>query len=66
MAKELYQKFQIIRDTLDSANELCKDFGGFDLLELLFGYPNIAEEESTKKLRQTQFTQPAIYSIEKN
>ncbi|MHA1985170.1 MAG: SDR family NAD(P)-dependent oxidoreductase [Promethearchaeota archaeon] len=64
MAQGLYQKFQIIRDTLDNANEICKDFGGFDLLELIFGSPNIPEEENSMKLRQTQFTQPAIYSVE--
>jgi malonyl CoA-acyl carrier protein transacylase len=64
MAKELYQKFQIIRNSLDNANEICKDFGGFNLLELIFGSPNITEEESSKKLRQTQYTQPAIYSVE--
>ncbi|GAH06272.1 unnamed protein product, partial [marine sediment metagenome] len=64
MAEKLYQKFQIIRNTLDNANRICKDFGGFNLLELLFGSPNITEEENSKKLRQTQFTQPAIYSVE--
>ncbi|MHA2282530.1 MAG: beta-ketoacyl synthase N-terminal-like domain-containing protein, partial [Promethearchaeota archaeon] len=64
MAKELYQKFQIIRNTLDNANEICKDFAGFDLLELIFGSPNITEEESSNKLKQTQYTQPAIYSVE--
>ncbi|MHA2269288.1 MAG: SDR family NAD(P)-dependent oxidoreductase, partial [Promethearchaeota archaeon] len=64
MAKELYEKYQIIQNILDKANEICKDFGGFDLLELIFGSPNISEEENSKKLRQTQYTQPAIYSVE--
>ncbi len=64
MAKELYQKYQIIKNTLDNANEICKNFGGFDLLEIIFGSPEITEEESSNKLRQTQYTQPAIYSVE--
>jgi len=64
MARELYQKFQVVRNTLDTANEICKNFGDFDLLEIIFGSPNLTEEENSHKLQQTEYTQPAIYSVE--
>ncbi|MHA2051492.1 MAG: beta-ketoacyl synthase N-terminal-like domain-containing protein, partial [Promethearchaeota archaeon] len=64
MTKELYQDSDIVRKTLDTANELCKDFGGFDLLEIIFGSADLTEEENSNRLRLTQFTQPAIYSVE--
>ncbi|KKM83016.1 hypothetical protein LCGC14_1313660, partial [marine sediment metagenome] len=64
MARELYQKFQVVRNTLDNANEICKNFADFDLLEIIFGSPNLTEEENSHKLRQTEYTQPAIYSVE--
>jgi malonyl CoA-acyl carrier protein transacylase len=64
MGKELYEKYQIIKNVLDNANKICQEFGGFDLLEIMFGSPNLTEEEASNKLRQTQYTQPAIYSVE--
>ena len=64
MARDLYQKFQVVRNTLDKANEICKNFADFDLLEIIFGSPNLTKEENSHKLRQTEFTQPAIYSVE--
>ncbi|KKN42669.1 hypothetical protein LCGC14_0710920 [marine sediment metagenome] len=64
MAKELYQEFQVVRDTLNSANEICKDFGGFDILEVIFGSPDLTDKENSNRLKQTQYTQPAIYSVE--
>lgn len=64
MAKELYEKFQVVKNILDKANDVCKDFGGFNLLEVIFGSPNLSQEENSNRLRQTEFTQPAIYSVE--
>ncbi|MFX1346453.1 MAG: beta-ketoacyl synthase N-terminal-like domain-containing protein, partial [Promethearchaeota archaeon] len=64
MSKELYEKFQVVKDTLDKANDICKDFGGFDLLEVIFGSPKLSQEENSNNLRQTEFTQPAIFSVE--
>ncbi|MFX1364768.1 MAG: SDR family NAD(P)-dependent oxidoreductase [Promethearchaeota archaeon] len=64
MGRELYEKFQVVKDTLDNANEICKNFGGFNLLEVIFGSPNLSQEENSNRLRQTEYTQPAIYSIE--
>ncbi|MFX1498741.1 MAG: SDR family NAD(P)-dependent oxidoreductase [Promethearchaeota archaeon] len=64
MAKELYENFQIVKEVFDKANEICRESGGFDLLEVIFGSPNLSQEENSKRLRQTEFTQPAIYSVE--
>ncbi|MHA2008977.1 MAG: SDR family NAD(P)-dependent oxidoreductase [Promethearchaeota archaeon] len=64
MMKELYQKFQVVKNTLDNAQEICKKFADFDLLEIIFGSSNLTDEENSNKLRQTEFTQPAIYSVE--
>ncbi|MFX1574870.1 MAG: SDR family NAD(P)-dependent oxidoreductase [Promethearchaeota archaeon] len=64
MAKELYQKYHVVKNTLDKANDICKRFADFDLLEIIFGSPNLTEEENSNKLRQTEYTQPAIYSVE--
>ncbi|HDZ17112.1 MAG TPA: SDR family NAD(P)-dependent oxidoreductase [archaeon] len=64
MAKELYQKYQIVRNALDKANDICKSFADFDLLDIIFGSSNLTQEENSQKLRQTEFTQPAIYSVE--
>ena len=64
MAKDLYQNYQIVRNTLDKANEICKSFADFDLLEIIFGSSNLSQEENSQRLRQTEYTQPAIYSVE--
>ncbi|KKK41857.1 MAG: Phenolphthiocerol synthesis polyketide synthase type I Pks15/1 [Candidatus Lokiarchaeum sp. GC14_75] len=64
MAKEIYQNYQVVRDTLDNANTICKEFGDFDLLEIIFGSPDLTDEENSDRLKQTQYTQPAIYSVE--
>ncbi|MFX1468949.1 MAG: SDR family NAD(P)-dependent oxidoreductase [Promethearchaeota archaeon] len=64
MGKELYQKYKVVKNTLDKANEICKEYGGFDLLEIIFGSPNLTKEENSYKITQTEYTQPAIYSVE--
>ena len=64
MAKDLYQKYQIVRNTLNKANDICKSFADFDLLEIIFGSPNLSQEENSQRLLQTEYTQPAIYSVE--
>ncbi|MFW9783054.1 MAG: beta-ketoacyl synthase N-terminal-like domain-containing protein, partial [Candidatus Heimdallarchaeota archaeon] len=64
MAKELFEKYQIVKATLNKANDICKSFADFDLLEVIFGSDNLTQEENSKRLTQTEFTQPAIYSVE--
>ncbi|MHA1777372.1 MAG: beta-ketoacyl synthase N-terminal-like domain-containing protein, partial [Promethearchaeota archaeon] len=64
MGKELYQKIPVIREVLDQANNISQNFGNFDLLKIMFGDPKRSLEENQKILTQTQFTQPAIFSLE--
>ncbi|MFX1455624.1 MAG: beta-ketoacyl synthase N-terminal-like domain-containing protein, partial [Promethearchaeota archaeon] len=64
MGKELYQNSQIVKNTLDQANKICNEFADFNLLEIIFGSPSLKEEENSLRLRQTEYTQPAIYSVE--
>ncbi|MFX1481208.1 MAG: beta-ketoacyl synthase N-terminal-like domain-containing protein, partial [Promethearchaeota archaeon] len=64
MAKELYEKYQIVKDTFNRANDICKKFADFDLLKVIFGSENLTEDENSKRLTQTEFTQPAIYTVE--
>ncbi|MDR1567981.1 MAG: ACP S-malonyltransferase [Streptococcaceae bacterium] len=52
MAKDLYDKYEIIRDTFQEANQVL----GYDLEDLIF-----AENE---QLNETQYTQPAILTVD--
>ncbi|MFX1277800.1 MAG: beta-ketoacyl synthase N-terminal-like domain-containing protein [Promethearchaeota archaeon] len=64
MTRELYEKYQVVKNTLNKANDICKEFGSFNLLKIIFGDNNLSQEENSDKLKQTEFTQPAIYSVE--
>lgn len=52
MGKDLYDSYAIAKDTIDRANEVL----GFDLKKILFEGPD-------EVLKQTQFTQPAIFTV---
>ena len=52
MGKEFYNAFPVARDIIDEANDVL----GFDLKKIIFDGP-----EDT--LRQTQYTQPAIFTV---
>ncbi|MCF2139109.1 MAG: SDR family NAD(P)-dependent oxidoreductase [Candidatus Lokiarchaeota archaeon] len=64
MGHELYETIPEIRDILNRANEICQSFGDFNLLQILFGDKSKSKSENQKILTQTQFTQPAIFSLE--
>ncbi|MFH1368185.1 MAG: acyltransferase domain-containing protein [Elusimicrobiota bacterium] len=52
MGKDFYDNYPVGREILDKANEVL----GFDLKKIIFEGP----EET---LRQTQYTQPAIFAV---
>lgn len=52
MGKELYETYPVARETIDRANEVL----GFNLKKILFDGPEDV-------LRQTQYTQPAIFTV---
>jgi phthiocerol/phenolphthiocerol synthesis type-I polyketide synthase E len=63
MARELYETEPLFKKTLDQCAELLKPQLGRDLRELF--YPAEENREAASELlKQTQFTQPAIYVIE--
>ncbi|MHA1584409.1 MAG: beta-ketoacyl synthase N-terminal-like domain-containing protein, partial [Promethearchaeota archaeon] len=64
MGKELYKKIPTIKNILDQANSICKSFGKFNMLNILFGSPDLSLEENKSKIIQTQYTQPILYSLE--
>ncbi|MHA1611736.1 MAG: beta-ketoacyl synthase N-terminal-like domain-containing protein, partial [Promethearchaeota archaeon] len=64
MGQKLYDDNPEIRKILNRANIICQDFGQFELLEVMFGSKNLTTEENRHRLTQTQYTQPAIFSLE--
>ncbi|MEJ2248742.1 MAG: beta-ketoacyl synthase N-terminal-like domain-containing protein [Candidatus Lokiarchaeota archaeon] len=64
MAKQLYHSIPEIKKVFDQANLICKEFGKFDLIEVIFGSESLTQKENQNRLTQTQFTQPAIYTVE--
>ncbi|MGA2090119.1 MAG: ACP S-malonyltransferase [Endomicrobiales bacterium] len=52
MGKDLYESFPIARDIIDRANDVL----GFDLKKIIFDGPE-------ELLKQTQYTQPAIFTV---
>ncbi len=64
MIGELYQKHDVVRKTIDEADTLCIDMGHFSLKEVLFGSSTRTKEENEAILKETQYTQPALYVVE--
>lgn len=59
MGRELYQREPVFREALDRCCELFQPRLGLDLKEIL--YPPAGDDA---RLQQTQFTQPALFTIE--
>jgi len=63
MGKALYESEPVFREALDECAAGLRTYLDTGLLELLF--PDAArEEEAQQQLQQTQYTQPALFSIE--
>lgn len=56
MVKDLYERFSIVKETIDEADEVLKEFLGRKLSSIIFGNPKELEDV----LRQTEYTQPAM------
>ena len=62
MGKNLYDHSEIFKQNLDHCSELLLPLLGRDLRDVLF--PKAGDEEAaTEILRNTQFTQPALFAI---
>jgi amino acid adenylation domain-containing protein len=59
MGPKLYESEPVFRDALAECSELLRPELGLDLRDLLF----LTDENAKKRLRETRFTQPAIFAI---
>ncbi|MCH7410841.1 amino acid adenylation domain-containing protein [Belliella sp. DSM 111904] len=62
MGFSLYKHFDAYKEALDAGSLYIEKYFGFNILDLIFSEAFAAE--ATQKLRQTQFTQPAIFLTE--
>jgi phthiocerol/phenolphthiocerol synthesis type-I polyketide synthase E len=63
MGAELYRSGGVFREEVDRCSELLRQHLGFDLREALYPVDEQLEEAS-RKLQQTETTQPALFVIE--
>ncbi|MEA2070463.1 MAG: beta-ketoacyl synthase N-terminal-like domain-containing protein [Asgard group archaeon] len=63
MGKELYDKYEIVRETFQEADELTKKHLGFKITDIVFSQDK-SESETRQLLQQTEITQPAIYILD--
>jgi amino acid adenylation domain-containing protein len=62
MGKTLYDSEPIFRSTVDRCAEILQPLLGFDIREIM--YVNAETADAADMLRQTQFAQPALFTIE--
>jgi acyl transferase domain-containing protein len=63
MGKNLYQTDDFFKEQIDNCVEILKKHLGFDLREILFTEKD-NQNELNEKLKQTAFTQPALFTVE--
>jgi [acyl-carrier-protein] S-malonyltransferase len=56
MARDLYEEFTVARDVVDRANEVLD----YNLADIMFGV-GMDPADAAERLRQTNYTQPALY-----
>ena len=62
MGQNFYDHSEVFRENLDKCAEILKPLLGHDLRDILF--PKAGNEEAaTEILKNTQFTQPALFSL---
>ena len=62
MGQDLYEHSEIFRENLDTCAEILTPLLGRDLREVLF--PAVGDEDAAQEiLKNTQFTQPALFSL---
>ncbi|MDH3716819.1 MAG: aminotransferase class III-fold pyridoxal phosphate-dependent enzyme, partial [Planctomycetota bacterium] len=63
MGRDLYEQEKVFADEVDACCETLKPILGLDLRDLL--YPDVADAESAgEQLKQTRYTQPALFVVE--
>jgi acyl transferase domain-containing protein len=62
MGKELYKNAEVFRKSVDTCALILEEFMGYSILDIIF--PEQEDELSENVLKDTQYTQPAIFTIE--
>ncbi|MFD2917699.1 polyketide synthase [Psychroserpens luteus] len=62
MGKSLYSEEKVFKDAVDQCAELLKSDLKLDIRDII--YPEIDSEEKENQLKDTKFTQPALFVIE--
>ncbi|SMD46318.1 amino acid adenylation domain-containing protein [Aquiflexum balticum DSM 16537] len=62
MGKELYQYVEVFKKSLDTCALILEEFAGIQILDIIF--PEKENEEAELLLKDTQYTQPAIFAVE--
>ena len=63
MGADVYRQERIFREAVDQCAQILQPILGADLRDVLFA-PGGNEETANEKLRQTRFTQPALFTVE--
>jgi phthiocerol/phenolphthiocerol synthesis type-I polyketide synthase E len=63
MGRELYREEPVFRHELDKCAELLREHSGIDLRAMLFPGGEATADEAERLLRNTRYTQPAIFSV---
>ncbi|MHA1432212.1 MAG: SDR family NAD(P)-dependent oxidoreductase [Candidatus Heimdallarchaeota archaeon] len=62
MGRDLFEKFEVVRQTFAEADEIIKELMGFTISDVIFAHGK-DELEATELLKQTEYTQPAIFVL---
>jgi acyl transferase domain-containing protein len=62
MGKELYRHVEVFKKSLDTCALILEEFAGIQILDIIF--PKQENEEAESLLKDTQYTQPAIFAVE--
>jgi malonyl CoA-acyl carrier protein transacylase len=63
MARELYEKYSVVQETFEEADEATQELMGFKISEIIFA-KNATPKEIRKQLMNTEITQPAIFVVD--
>ena len=63
MGADVYRQERVFREAVDQCAQILQPILGADLRDVLFA-PGGDEEAANEKLRQTRFTQPALFTVE--